>query len=351
MCRVLADFLNPKGLHYRGGVYLKLFIDMLVKPFAKNTGGLDSSKAKVVTEYSIDGNRRIDIVIEDSVFFIPIEVKINAGEQEKQISDYAAFSRRKNGAASFVPVFFLTPDGRKPAEAASEDYVCLSFEEHIIPWLSKCLALEETGTAPPVREIMKQCIKAIQSFCKYNKGDEEMENAINDLITHSVDNYKAALLINEAFNSGALNFADKTKEIFKAQILKLVQTAIGGAEYKDTEGVENDPWYYISIPVKNKYELCINYDWKAFSLSVIGSKKQITVEEADRIKNIMSEKTGVSDENWGGEFIWVSTNAAYPGLENTDEDIYPYELYGIYSKNTQEAAFKIVSLAKALENI
>jgi hypothetical protein len=75
MCRVLADFLNPKGLHYRGGVYLKLFVDMVIRPLAENAGGLDLSKAKVVTEYSINENRRIDIVIEDGVFFIPIEVK------------------------------------------------------------------------------------------------------------------------------------------------------------------------------------------------------------------------------------------------------------------------------------
>jgi hypothetical protein len=247
-------------------------------------------------------------------------------------------------------VLFLTPDGRKPVEAAASDYVCLSFKEHIIPWLSKCLALEETGTASPVREIMKQCIKAIQSFCKH-KGDEEMENAINDLVIQSVDNYKAALLINEAFNSGALDFAGKTKEIFKGQILKLVQTSIGGVEYKDTEETENDPSYYISIPIKKKYELGINYDWRFFWVSDIDSKKQISAEEADKIKNIMTEKTGVSDENWGDDFIWVSTNATYPGLENTDEDIYLYELYGIYSKDTQGVASKIVSLAKALENI
>ena len=34
MCNVLVDLLDPKGSHYQGDVYLKLFMDMVVKPLS-----------------------------------------------------------------------------------------------------------------------------------------------------------------------------------------------------------------------------------------------------------------------------------------------------------------------------
>jgi hypothetical protein len=39
-------------------------------------------------EYIIDGNRRIDLYIETISHKIPIEVKIHAGDQDKQCFDY-----------------------------------------------------------------------------------------------------------------------------------------------------------------------------------------------------------------------------------------------------------------------
>jgi hypothetical protein len=348
MCRVLADFLNPKGLHYRGDVYLKLFIDMIMKPLVEKTGGLDLSKVKVTTEYPIDENRRIDIVIDDGTIFIPIEVKINAGEQENQVSDYAACSRRKNNTAGFIPVFFLTPKGHNPAEAAAKDYVCISFEKHIVPWLSKCLNLEETDKVPPVREIVKQYIKAIKSFCNHME-DEAMENAINDLIIQTDDSYKAALLIYEAVNSEALNFDQKAYELFKDQISKLVKDKNNKAKYH--EEVEEE-WYYIDIPFRKNYRLCINYNWKSISVEVTGTNNLVSAAEADKIRKTMSGITGVSDKNWGDNVIWASSEIKYPGLENTDnENIYTYELYRIYSKNPEAVADQIVSMTKILENI
>ena len=60
MCRVLYEFLNPKGKHGRGSLYLKNFLEDIL--------GLDDvtndelSEANVYREYVIRGtDRRIDI--------------------------------------------------------------------------------------------------------------------------------------------------------------------------------------------------------------------------------------------------------------------------------------------------
>ena len=88
MCRIIADLLNPKGSHYKGDLYLKLFWET-VSPKIENAPKLDTPNAKVTTEYSIDARRRIDIAIEDGTVFIPIEVKIKAGEQGDYRADNA----------------------------------------------------------------------------------------------------------------------------------------------------------------------------------------------------------------------------------------------------------------------
>ena len=345
MCRVLADLLDPKGLHYRGSIYLKLFMDM-VKPLVENTGKFDPSKARITTEYTINEDRRIDIVLDDGTVFIPIEVKIGAGEQEKQLADYADYSRRINTGVGFIPVLFLTPDGHKSGEAPRDDYVPISFEKHIVPWLVQCLNLEETDKATPIREILKQFIKAIKLFCGHME-DEAMEKAIKDLIAGSRESYEAALRIYKAVDE--LNFDRKVYEIFRDQICNCVKNKLSGTEYVKED---KDDDAYLDIPIGNGCRLYINYNLKSLSVESINKKKQVAAEAADKIGKIMSRVTGAHSEDWGEDFIWANGNVRYPGLKDLDDDgIYNYELYQIYSKDPQSVADRIVSVATDLKDI
>ena len=93
--------------------------------------------AVVTTEYLIDRERRIDIVIELGQRFIPIEVKIYAGEQKSQCYDYYTFARTKDKNAKVV---YLTLSGYFPSKYSKEldgrcvpdeDIVCISFKDDI----------------------------------------------------------------------------------------------------------------------------------------------------------------------------------------------------------------------------
>ena len=350
MCRVLADLLNPKGLHYRESVYLKLFMDMVVKPLIENASTFNPAKAKITTEYTINEDRRIDIVLDDGTVFIPIEVKINASEQEQQLADYAAVSRKMNAGPGFIPVLFLTPDGHTSIEAPKDDYVPISFDKHIIPWLAQCLNLEETDKAAPIREILKQLIKAIKLFCG-NMEDGTMENAIKGLITESSDNYAAALMIYKAVNE--LNFDQKAWEIFKEQIFSLVKDRLPDTQYVET-GEGDDAWYCFDIPLGNGCNFCVNYDMQSFAVEAVNTKAPVTAEMADKINRKMSGITGVRNEadDWGGNFVWCSGSVHYPGLEKIDDDaVYKYELYRVYAKEPGAAADRIVSIVTDLKNI
>jgi len=341
ICRVLADLLNPKGLHYQGSAYLNLFMDTVVKPLVENAGKFDVSKAKVIAEYQTDEGRRIDIVIDDGTIFIPIEVKIYAGEQEKQLADYAAFSKRINTKAGFIPVLFLTLDWYEPNEEAGSGYVHILWKTHIIPWLEKCLDREETGRATPVREMLKQFIKAIKSFCGYME-EEAMADAIKALVTESRDNYAAASLIGKVLEE--IDADNNAWEIFKGEILGLVKNKIPDAQYHEDNG-----WYFLYFPIGKGCGFSVNYDMRWLTVENDEPKK-LSADAAGKISKTMSHMTGARDEMTGA--VWASLDVKYPGLEGIDnEDVFKYELYKIYSENPQAVADRIVSWVTALKSV
>jgi hypothetical protein len=344
ICRVIADLLNPRGKHYKGGVYLEIFWNLAGPLFEGKTGQLppfDPQKARVFTEYPA-GSRRIDIVIEDGRVFIPLEAKIRARDREDQVACYADFSRLKNGEERRVPVLYLTLDGRKPKDAKKEDYICLSFKEHILEWLKRCLARPETEDAPPVREIIKQLVEAVKSLYGYME-DEDMAKEISDLILQSEETIKAALVIRSL---ETLDFDRQARNQFMGPVLEAVKKEVPVAKYLE----EADGWDAIYIPFKKgKYGLWINYDWQAISIHTEGGTPRDS-EEADRLREKMTEITGMKDGKYDtGDDVWINETVRYPGLENTEEPFYFYRLYKQYREHTGEAGARIAEMTRTLE--
>jgi hypothetical protein len=340
MCKIIADLLNPKGKHYKGDLYLKLFWDT-VSPKIGDGQKLNTKDARVITEYNTDVDRRIDIVIEDGKIFVPVEVKIRASEQPNQIKDYAAYSRVKNGNTR-IPVLYLTLWGRESKTADSGNYVCISFGEDILAWLNQCLIQPETESTPPVREILKQLIGAVKSICDYTE-DEEMGKEISELITQSEENIRAALAINANLDE----IDDEIYTYFSKAILECVQK-----ELPETELSEDDEggWWSILVPIKNgKYEFYTDYYWQKIGIWPISGKTSNSPEEKKLAKK-MSEILGVDNEKWDN-VVWVTEQARCPGLENTDEDLYPYKLYKQYAEHSAEIVGRIVHIVRELEKV
>lgn len=82
MCRFLTDLLNPEGAHGCGTLFLKSFLEKVLNKRQLNDTSL--SHTDIIKEFVIDSERRIDIVIKNTCFFIPTEVKIYASEQKGQ---------------------------------------------------------------------------------------------------------------------------------------------------------------------------------------------------------------------------------------------------------------------------
>ena len=91
---IIADLLNPEGLHQMGDIFLKLFINKLKQQF-KLDKDFDLSNPNVECEKYIgnisekkDAGGRIDIYISDKSHYIAIENKIYATDQENQLLRY-----------------------------------------------------------------------------------------------------------------------------------------------------------------------------------------------------------------------------------------------------------------------
>ncbi len=212
ICYVIYELLNPKGSHYQGDAYLRLFVrDVLKLEFTEQ----DYKSANVVREYVTAGERRrrIDLFIKTVNHSIPIEVKLHADDQPSQCFDY---SLEATG-----DVYYLTLDGRVPSINSAGDLKeiiergsiigyegirQISFSYDILNWLKKCVALPETNKLVPVREILRQFIDTVKKKTEQLESEEQME--IEKIILSSSKNILAAVEI------------ERTMKLLKAKIME-----------------------------------------------------------------------------------------------------------------------------------
>lgn len=138
--RMLAFLLNPLAAHGQGGLFLDLWLKCLELP-----GG--SSGARVVAEYAITSQSRVDLLLRLKNHTILIENKVYAGEGEDQLARYATWLQQE--PVAHKTLIFLTPDGRRPTSGGEP--LCLSFG-FLADWLGHCVQ-ELVGRLDPGQEL------------------------------------------------------------------------------------------------------------------------------------------------------------------------------------------------------
>lgn len=210
MCRMLADLLSPDGEHGQGILFLKSFVEQVL-----GLEGLDERfyhGAEVVREYCIPqscggkDNRRIDIVIQGCNLFLPIEVKIYAGDQDSQCYDYYKYAEQRMSADK-ARVYYLTRFGTPPSKASlrSETHshervpdgriINLSFRDHIRRWLQGIIDLEAEGR---VKTLLIQYLEAIDEFT--GSINEEERRLVGKQILKDSSSFAAAIQVVKAID-------------------------------------------------------------------------------------------------------------------------------------------------------
>lgn len=185
---MIVALLDPKGNHYQGEKFLKLFLDEIgYKPDER----LEFTKVKaehnlgpIPKDYSTGGY--IDILISfPSGKAIAIENKINAGDQPKQMYRYSLY---KSEACT---LYYLTKDGRHPGKDSlqtltSDDYNVISYDNHILKWLEQCIEVVNQGSI--IENALKQYLILIKKIT--NTMDKHLEENLKDLILNNLEEAK-----------------------------------------------------------------------------------------------------------------------------------------------------------------
>ena len=221
MCRILADLLDPDGVHDEGIKYLKVFFDTVLHidlPDSVLRG------AKVEREYPIINKRRIDIVIDYQGGFIPIEVKINAEDMKSQCYDYYHFAR-KTDPDTFV--VYLTRNGCMPSaysltgekgDRLDEKYIhCISFEGDILSWLDKIKRIADENMVP----MLEQFEGAVLDFL-YSEG-ESYKMDLSEKILENSSNLRTAIAIADSLNFAKAELMKRLFQEFENQMEPLLK--------------------------------------------------------------------------------------------------------------------------------
>ena len=327
--RMLFELLSPSGSHGKGNRFLREFFELVLhKSFRED--------AIVYREYKIDeadNYGRIDLLVDGEGFCYPIEVKIYAGDQHQQIKRYAQFAAK----AQDSQVYYLTLDGHEPSEKSTDgadNFACLSFREHIRPWLVRCG--EIAWQTPAVAETIQQYIHLVDKLTQSNEGDPFME-IIQRTVGMSQANYEAAVAIERIL--------EPLRAEMMRQVFREIEAHIGTRLQKYNSSYEADAeqfyspnrkraWPGLTYLVKRCGDLNIAFrvevDWNLFCGFVFfddnyaqvpgRSKELIDAFGSDEWKELISTYT------FKGWWLWWDYLSEKPINFKALDGVYP-ELY------------------------
>ena len=243
ICKMLGALLSPRGGHDAGAIFLEKFLADIL---GESALAMRAEDAVVRCEDVTKEGRRIDLTIEMNGKIIPIEAKINAGDQDHQLADYYMEIAGRTGKCDYI--CYLTKDGRKPSQnsmtSTSGNTILketqikrLSWKDDIVPWLEDCVALETVQGKTMVQANIWQLINTIRGW------DNAMELQFKNIV-NSDDRLDSALgiwqMVNAARNALWHNFVKE----FESQM-------------KDVHRLENIPGkeseYWFKKPEQGNY--------------------------------------------------------------------------------------------------
>lgn len=211
ICRLLGELLDPLGSHEMGIIPLSSFLSIIKANIYSNK---QLENASVILEEVIDENRRVDIAIHLASDIIPIEVKVWAGDQAAQLTDYYRFYF---GEDSSKRIYYLTPHGHTPSETSQGNLrlgvniQCLSFANDISEWISAIIPYSKDGNTSSV---LAQFKEMISDMCTETKKFDDYLTALQS------GNEAGKLSAETMFALNMMNHADSIQRYFRIQYLQ-----------------------------------------------------------------------------------------------------------------------------------
>ena len=230
--RIIAEFLNPRGTHGIGDVFLTLFLRQPViadylkrQGFPKDDGfhGWDSLGSAIVVTEEAFPEGRCDIAIHWRGWCIVIENKIYAGDQARQLERYAKAVRR-TGEKPIV--LYLTLDGHSAGTDGAGDvkYKCISYRKEITDWIADCIGEIDDwnfGGEQP------DCLHVRETLCQYQQlvkeisgttEEREMTDQIASELVASTEAFRAACRISDTLQNARARIVQKIMEALRLEL-------------------------------------------------------------------------------------------------------------------------------------
>lgn len=274
VCRMLAEILNPNGKHNCGEIFLESFLNNVLQLEFESE---ELEQAWVYTECHTEQERRIDIVIETALRFIPIEVKLYAADQQGQCKHYYEYANSM-GKSIKSKVYFLTLDGHLPHgdgcdgltplpnEDGYEELIALSFKNDICTWLEKVMKIPMVLYS----DTLSINIGQFKHFLEEITGNmsREVKEKYSELISENSKTFEAACAI-----------AENLETAKEQMLLKLFEALDSGMKSFGMEGDrltnEFDYKYNDYDSIKRFYRKGKTYPALTYKYKTIDDSKEI----------------------------------------------------------------------------
>ena len=261
----IASLLDPNGDHYKGDLFLKLFLEMCdIDDFS-----IDMSTATVFKEF-----KHIDIYISDGKKHIILENKVYAKDQPTQIARYIeTIIQNKDAEDEDIYVLYLHPDGDLPKEYSLGDYKTnqdetklvkkgstinfkvISYEDEISNWIDKCK--NEVSNITDLNVFLSQYKDVIEMIYNRYKRIDKMEKA--NLVEVFKENYAAVLdIVNnhqevrkEIINEFFKNLSKELEKIYPEEnSYKVGGEEVASNKYCQPIKIESENWKLFNFAIE-----------------------------------------------------------------------------------------------------
>lgn len=255
----IASLLDPNGDHYKGDLFLKLFLETCgIDDFS-----IDTSTATIFKEF-----KHIDIYISDGKKHIILENKVYAKDQPAQIARYIETIQNEGAEDEDICVLYLHPDGELPDKQSFGDFYAkllgenpsikfkvISYGKEILEWIDKCK--NEVSNLTDLNIFLSQYKDVIEMIYDRYKRIDEMETA--NLVEIFKENYTA---VSEIAN----NYQEMRKKIIDKFFKNVKENLEKDEAIKGTYSIELNSVAYRPIVIKNTTSQ--DEKWKKFYFTV-----------------------------------------------------------------------------------
>ena len=280
----IASLLDPNGDHYKGDLFLKLFLEMCgIDDFS-----IDTSRATVFKEF-----KHIDIYISDGKKHIILENKVYAKDQPTQIARYIKAIKNEGAEDEDICVLYLHPDGKLPDNQSFGDYHAkllgenpsikfkvISYGKEILEWIDKCK--NEVSNITDLNVFLSQYKDVIEMIYDRYKRIDKMETA--NLVEIFKENYTA---VSEIAN----NYQETRKKIID-EFFENVKDILEN-DLKDKYSIELNSVAYRPVVIKNT--ISQDEKWKNFYFTVEFQKSSTYSEPFVGFRKDDDKEVKVSD--------------------------------------------------------